>query len=710
MITKNRIMTRTEATEYIKNNPGEYLKPDKKGTGYICPICGSGSGNNGTGLAVTADKKRFTCFAGGCFKDGSSIIDIIALDHGIDPDGNPGEAFKKAYEVYGIEINAVEPIRGVKSVEGTQTPKTKENAQNQPVGAKNDKDYISYYKKCKEQLENSPEAMEYIASRGISRETGKKRSLGYDPKWLHPNPRDPAKPGYPSKRIIIPNTTGKYTARATDPNINKDYRVMKVGGLELYNAETLQQEKPLFITESEWEALSVIEVGGQAMALGSTNNVKKFIERLKADPPKAEYLIISLDNDKYGHKATAEIVEYLQTTDILFLPVIFTGQCKDINEALQADRNAVKRAVMELSKGYEYAKQYIKQHEPIKEIKEDIKAEIAATQEEPATHDLKKYTVSNYFADGQIYRELENFQKYKDRKTGFENLDKVTGGLYPGLYVIGAISSLGKTTFIHQMADNLAMAGDHVLFFSLEQNQLEMVTKSISRIMAKKNIFTAMSAIELKKQPLSIEALEAIEEYGKIGDRVSIIPCNFNTNISYIVSYTKEYIKKHNVKPVVIVDYLQIIPPADLRQSDKEKIDNTVRGLKKLQSDNNLVVMVVSSINRANYLQPIDFESFKESGGIEYTADVLWGLQLECLNDDLFNHQNKIKEKREAIKKAKQANPRKIELVCLKNRYGVSNYSCNFNYNPCYDLFTPETGYYKPQPPINAESGKRPKR
>lgn len=299
---------------------------------------------------------------------------------------------------------------------------------------------------------------------------------------------------------------------------------------------------------------------------------------------------------------------------------------------------------------------------------------------------LKDNTVNNYF-ENHMVPDLENFKLYKDRKTGFDNLDAVAGGLYPGLYVIGAISSLGKTTFIHQMADNLAIAGDHVLFFSLEQNQLEMVTKSVSRIMAKKNINTAMSAIDLKKYSLSGEALEAIDEYSKIGDRVSIIPCNFDTNINYIVNYTKAYIKEYNVKPVVIVDYLQIIPPTDPRQSDKEKVDNIVRGLKKLQSENNLTVMVVSSINRANYLQPIDFESFKESGGIEYTADVVWGLQLQCLNHPIFDKKDGIKEKREMVRLSKQANPRKVELICLKNRYGISSYSCGFNYNPCYDLF-----------------------
>lgn len=90
---------------------------------------------------------------------------------------------------------------------------------------------------------------------------------------------------------------------------------------------------------------------------------------------------------------------------------------------------------------------------------------------------------------------------FKDRKTGFENLDAKCHSLYPGLYVIGAISSLGKTTFIHNIADNLAKAGDHVLFFSLEQTRLEMTLKSIARTSAQldKTMIRAASAISMRR-------------------------------------------------------------------------------------------------------------------------------------------------------------------------------------------------------------------
>ena len=46
--------------------------------------------------------------------------------------------------------------------------------------------------------------------------------------------------------------------------------------------------------------------------------------------------------------------------------------------------------------------------------------------------------------------------------------------------------------------------------------------------------------------------------------------------------------------------------------------------------------------------------------------------------------------KRKRIMEAKAAKPRKIELICLKNRFGVSSYTCRFDYYPKSDWFKPD--------------------
>ena len=288
----------------------------------------------------------------------------------------------------------------------------------------------------------------------------------------------------------------------------------------------------------------------------------------------------------------------------------------------------------------------------------------------------------------QLKADLSRFRNFANRKTGFTNIDSHVS-FYPGLYVLGAISSLGKTTFIHQMADQLVRAGEHVLFFSLEQTCLELVTKGISRLMASKNIDTAVSAIDIRRGVENENIIQATKEYASFTEHEILLECSFATKIGDIINTIEKYIQQNSVLPVVIVDYLQVICPSDPRQQTKDAVDTHVRALKKLQKDHDLVIILVSSLNRQNYLTPIDYESFKESGGIEYTADVIWGLQLQVINDDIFDKEAKLKQKREKVKAAKRATPRDIEFVCLKNRYGESNYTCNFKYYAQFDYFVP---------------------
>lgn len=59
------------------------------------------------------------------------------------------------------------------------------------------------------------------------------------------------------------------------------------------------------------------------------------------------------------------------------------------------------------------------------------------------------------YYDKQFASDVQDFRKSGKLQSGYANLDTITN-LYPGLYVIGAISSLGKTTFIHQMGEQIA--------------------------------------------------------------------------------------------------------------------------------------------------------------------------------------------------------------------------------------------------------------
>lgn len=59
--------------------------------------------------------------------------------------------------------------------------------------------------------------------------------------------------------------------------------------------------------------------------------------------------------------------------------------------------------------------------------------------------------------------------------TGIKSLDcALGGGVSAGLYVLGAIPNLGKSTFILQIAQNISKSGTPVLFFSMEMTKKEL--------------------------------------------------------------------------------------------------------------------------------------------------------------------------------------------------------------------------------------------
>ena len=129
--------------------------------------------------------------------------------------------------------------------------------------------------------------------------------------------------------------------------------------------------------------------------------------------------------------------------------------------------------------------------------------------------------------------------------------------------------------------------------------------------------------------------------------------------------------------PVVVVDYLQILAPYDLRATDKQAADRAVLDLKRLSRDFNTPVVAVSSFNRDSYQAPVSFSSFKESGGIEYGSDVVFALQYAGMDYDSRTDKNPAGRmaRVSAIVKAAQAKYTAgefadLELKVLKNRKG----------------------------------------
>lgn len=648
-------MNRDDARIEIRKHWKDFFTADRSGKGIICPICGNGSGTDGTGIRENpkaAEPGALKCFRCGFAGD---AIDLLAETKGMsfsaalnyaaaelnipidNSDNGPVKRDRRAQESDLEQERVIIPPAGKDAENALKTPQT---------------DYTDYYKACIARIED-PAAVAYLEARGISLETAKCANLGFDPA------ADPAQSGHTCPRIICPISETYYIGRSIDPDTPKQFAKMnsKNAEVQIANVDALWSEStdPVFICEGLFDGLSILETGHNAISLNSVSNVNRLIKQLEERRTDAT-MILCLDNDDAGRKATQILRQGLQRLGISYIEGDICGEEKDPNQALTTDREKFFAAVQ--------------------------KAAIQAAARPDNTSD---------YIDRFMIEEVAEFIKAGNRKTGFSNLDAAAGGLFPGLYILAALSSLGKTTFALQLADQIAAAGTDVLFFSLEQSKLELVSKSLARRTAQNDINTAVDSLSIRRGVFTESVIHAIAEYKRtIADRLSIIEGNFACNVSFIGEYIRKYIDKTGTHPVIFVDYLQILQgEPDKRQTAKEVIDNTVTELKRISRSLGVTIFAVSSVNRAGYLLPIDFESLKESGGIEFTADVIWGLQLQCLNDPIFDKANNIKQRREMIKEQKKADPRKIELVCLKNRYGISSFSCYFDYYPQYDLFKP---------------------
>ena len=211
--------------------------------------------------------------------------------------------------------------------------------------------------------------------------------------------------------------------------------------------------------------------------------------------------------------------------------------------------------------------------------------------------------------------------------------------------------------------------------------------------MFKRDATTKLTAAQIRKGGTSVELERLIVDFADSQRDLSVLELQDET-VDDLLNLLRPLCTDKTKAPVVCLDYLQIVPMN--RESTKLGIDEAVRKLKKFQRDTNTTFIVISSFNRTNYAQSVSFESFKESGNIEYTADVVWALQLNIMNE--IKGGELISDSRRKIDEAKKQQPRQIHLKCLKNRQGT-NYDCYFEYHSAHDYFEPCAPFDEIEPP-----------
>ena len=657
-------MDRDSARDYINAQEPTFLQAAQK-KGYICPTCGQGSTK---GNGITKDRTgHYKCFDCGLYAD---VIELYGLSRGI-TDYNT--QLQEAAAYYGIAVDHRSTAREDFTMYQKQakTEQPTHNSIHTDAYTQAEQDFTALYRDAAAHLQET----DYHTRRGLSADLCRRFNIGYLPEWRHPSA---PKTAPASPRLIIPVTPYSYIARDTRSDLppqQEQYKKSKAKARELvswtFNREALQTaQKPVYIVEGEIDALSIIEAGGEAVAIGSTANIRRFLQELQERKP-AQILIIALDNDRAGQDAAEKLQAGLDELAIPYYRYNPAGDHKDANEALTADRAQLAERV---AAGEDLAEQ---------EAADRLQERRDAYMQNSAAAHLQD------FIDG-----IKENANTPCISTGFAKLDSaLDGGLYPGLHICGAISSLGKTTLCQQIADQIAQGGHDVLIFSLEMAREELISKSISRhtmlevletggdmrnAKTARGITTGARYQHYSKAELAL-IQTAIKQYAQYAGHIFITEGSGDIGVTQIRETVQEHISITGRTPVVIVDYLQILAPYSERATDKQNTDKAVLELKRISRDYKTPVIAISSFNRENYKNAVQMEAFKESGAVEYSADVLIGLQLAGAGGKDFD-----------ANKAKKENPRRVELVILKQRNAATGDTVAFKYYAMFNCFREE--------------------
>ena len=459
-----------------------------------------------------------------------------------------------------------------------------------------------------------------------------------------------------------------------------------------------------FMVEGELDALSVVasEFSGKSgcgvVATGSAGFVHMTIEQLErqfGDVPRKPSFIVMFDNDEYGMKHGLEQVNALKAkgypAELFFLEGEMAGEHEahksdgtierytvkkvDANDSLQQGEGKLFKRLLDAYDGL-YAK--LKAQAEAMAADKERELQMATGKSGMKLSSFTGYFSSKFFAD------MERTSRYSGRKTGFANIDAAQVFM-PGLYVLGALPATGKTTFAWQLCEQLAAAGEPCVYCSFEMSEAELFSKSVARELFERKQegrrVMALTSTDIRRGAglNNADVSEVAAKFTKLAVNLQVAEIS-NMGVVELIEALKPMAAATDKSLVVVIDYLQIMPSRDAKDA-KAKIDEAVLKLKDFQRATNSTVIVISSFNRDNYRRAASFEAFKESGAIEYSADVVWALENYGVDDSG-------KYDAEAASKEGRKSVRKIKFTCLKNRNG-GLYDCYFKYHAAHDCFEP---------------------
>jgi len=216
--------------------------------------------------------------------------------------------------------------------------------------------------------------------------------------------------------------------------------------------------------------------------------------------------------------------------------------------------------------------------------------------------------------------------------TGFDELDKMTGGLQPSdMIVIAGRPSMGKTTFAMNLCENVAIkAGKPVLVFSMEMPADSIVMRMLASLGRINQTSIRSGQLEKDDWPRITSAIHMLSEQKFfIDDTPALSPLEIRARARRVARECGGELG------AIMVDYLQLmqVPGVDNRVNEISEISRSLKGLAK---ELNCPVLALSQLNRSLEQRPNKrpvMSDLRESGAIEQDADLITFLY----RDEVYN-------------------------------------------------------------------------
>ncbi len=230
--------------------------------------------------------------------------------------------------------------------------------------------------------------------------------------------------------------------------------------------------------------------------------------------------------------------------------------------------------------------------------------------------------------------------------TGIVKLDKLLGGLQPGLHLLAASPGKGKTSLGLQFAAEAAKAGEPALFVTFEEAPERLALK----VVCQQARLVSKTYAEGYGDPQDVEA--AMREHGPALARLHVLEGTGRLTVGQVKARALAIMARHDAgRCLVVLDYLQRWAGGRREYTEfRHVVSGLVSELRELALRLDSPVLCISSQNRPGQ-DGANLTSFKESGDLEYSADTAMFLV-------------------DAPERTAVSPARAVDLKIQKNRYG----------------------------------------